>query len=232
MNLKCAVVLLPFIFFGSARGIAQLSWDKNEIDVKLTIDDAQGIARFPFKNSGKYPVQIFNVETSCPCTTAQSDKTLYNPGDSGFITATYGVGFANGIQDEKIKVTTDDKANSPVPLTMKVVLPEVLKLDPPAVSWKVGEVPSPKTILVDVVTEHEINVTTAMCLPKRHQHSVLFNTKLQTLVPHKQYLVTIIPESTASPTEGVISIVTDYPKFQVKRALAIAAIKIPDQAGK
>jgi len=229
MNLKFLSALLPLLFLGAIHAVAQLTWDKTEIDAKPTIDDANAIAVFPFKNSGNYPVTISNVTTSCPCTTGSSDKKTYNPGEAGSVTAIFGIGAVDGILDERITIETDDKANPFASLTMKVFLPPVLKLSPSTVSWDVGDLPTPKSILVDVVADHEINVTEALWIPRSRSHFMRFIPTLQTLVPHQRYRVTISPQSTASPAEEVIAIVTDYPKFQVKRVFATAVVKTPAQ---
>ncbi|MES2780741.1 MAG: DUF1573 domain-containing protein [Bacteroidota bacterium] len=45
--------------------------------------------RFTFKNAGKGPLRIVNVLTTCGCTTSDWTQTAINPGDSGYITATF-----------------------------------------------------------------------------------------------------------------------------------------------
>jgi hypothetical protein len=228
MNIGCRIIFVAGLFLGAIHCDAQLTWDKTEIGVKLGIDDARGVAAFQFRNTGKYPVTISNITTSCPCTTAVADKTSYGPGDSGIVTATYSVATASGLQNELVDIETNDKANPLQRLTMKVLLPEVLKLSPPEVSWKVGEMPLPKTIQVDVVADHELNVTQALFIPRRHQYVRHFGVSLQTIVPHKRYLVKIAPTSTDSAVEDVVTIVTDYPAFQVKRAFGVASVKPAD----
>jgi hypothetical protein len=217
---------------GACNGFAQLSWDTRNVELRPGIDDASAVAKYPFKNTGPYPVAISNITASCPCTTATADKSDYAPGAIGVVTATYGIGAVSGTQTELIDVETNDKANSPVRLTMKVCLPQVLKLTPATVSWKVGEAPEPKTIEVEVVAARELNVTQALFIRRSRRSMGHFMASVQTVVPHRRYLVTVMPASTSEPAEEILTVVTDYPKFQVKREFATASIKADDAAGK
>lgn len=44
---------------------------------------------FTFKNNGKGPLRIVNVLTSCGCTTSDWTQTAVNPGESGYVKATF-----------------------------------------------------------------------------------------------------------------------------------------------
>jgi hypothetical protein len=46
-------------------------------------------ATFKFKNTGKIPLVISNVQASCGCTTPNYSKEPIAPGESGFVMATY-----------------------------------------------------------------------------------------------------------------------------------------------
>lgn len=97
-------MLLTFVFalFLSVAGFAQTSTEQSKPKVaafqwsqpetKDFTKIAQGTpvtATFKFKNTGKIPLVISNVQASCGCTTPDYTKEPIAPGESGFVMATY-----------------------------------------------------------------------------------------------------------------------------------------------
>ena len=65
---------------------------------------------FNFKNDGDQPLEIISVSTSCGCTSAKPEKTLYAPGESGVIPVTFNSDRFSGNITKRVTIATNDKA--------------------------------------------------------------------------------------------------------------------------
>ena len=74
---------------------------------------------FKFKNTGSNPIEIVNVSTSCGCTSAAPEKTVYQPGESGEIPVTFNSGKFNGKITKRVTITTDNEASPKQIVTIK-----------------------------------------------------------------------------------------------------------------
>jgi hypothetical protein len=72
--------------------------------------------KFTFKNTGKTPLLISNVQASCGCTTPDYTKEPIAPGKKGSITATYNAA-AVGQFNKTITVTSN--GGDPIMLTLQ-----------------------------------------------------------------------------------------------------------------
>ncbi len=109
---------LLFIALSSAAH-AQLTWKTKKIDLHPGPNAETAVVHFHFRNTGREPVRITNVTTSCPCTEAVADRTLYRPGESGEITATYMVPMVRDSTGKEIFVTVAGK-KEPVTLELEI----------------------------------------------------------------------------------------------------------------
>ncbi|MBJ6368134.1 DUF1573 domain-containing protein [Snuella sedimenti] len=66
-----------------------LSFETEEIDYGTIQQNANGERTFKFTNTGKAPIVITNVKTSCGCTVPSYAKTPILPGDSSEIKIKY-----------------------------------------------------------------------------------------------------------------------------------------------
>jgi len=81
---------LMFLISATYAGGGSLKFQK-QIHNFGTILEANGNATyiFRFKNTGKGPIRILQILTSCGCTTSDYTKTAINAGDSGFVKAIF-----------------------------------------------------------------------------------------------------------------------------------------------
>jgi hypothetical protein len=75
-----------------------------------------GTCKFNFSNTGKEPLIIKNVKTSCGCTTPNYSKEPVQPNGEGFVTAKYDTKRVGGFQKTLTVIFMDD---SQVSLTIK-----------------------------------------------------------------------------------------------------------------
>ncbi len=73
---------------------------------------------FKFKNTGKEPLILSNVQASCGCTTPTWPKEAIAPGKTAVITATFNSQGRPGVFNKVVTVTSNAKTSS-VALTLK-----------------------------------------------------------------------------------------------------------------
>ena len=102
---------------------------KNEIIERTEVKyDSQELFIFEFKNTGKTPILIQNVQTSCGCTNAAKPEEPIQPGKKGEIAVKYDTKRV-GQFTKTITVTTNVQTE-PIILTIKgTVLPQEVKTD-------------------------------------------------------------------------------------------------------
>ena len=115
---------------------AQLSFEKTEIRVDLEFGDERVSRDFVFTNVGDFPVEILDVRSSCGCTTAAPEQTIYKPGESGKIAAVFEAGQRVGGQRNSIMVRTDHPERSIHSLVFFVDIPRPLTLSHRFLIWQ------------------------------------------------------------------------------------------------
>lgn len=182
---------------------AELSWPQKEVSVKAEASAAVAEARFPFKNTGNNPVNITQVVSSCGCTTVALDKRHYEPGEGGEIVARYTVAEHTGLQKKTVMVTTND-GEKPVELTLAVQIPEVVRITPSFVTWKHGEEPASKQIVLEMMQDVPINDISVQ------SSNSGVKAELETLEKGRKYRITVNPGQT---DQHVFSTLTLRTKF-------------------
>lgn len=128
-----AALLLPVL------ASAALTWDNQQIKLTAKPSDKEVVGLFHFTNSGQTTVTIVHIQPSCGCTTAQLEKRVYAPGESGDIKAVFTIGDRVGEQEKTVFVSTDDSPDKQVPLVLHVTIPELLTYSPRLLMWTVGD---------------------------------------------------------------------------------------------
>jgi hypothetical protein len=154
-NLFICVCLLLIL---TSPVLAQLKWEKRDAELTPKPDQEQVVAEYGFTNSTDHAVTITSTKTSCGCTVVTTDKKIYQPKETGKVTATFKVGDRQGDQIKTIAVSTDDKTESTVLLTMKVHLPEIISIQPKFLIWRQGEETKPKKVIIKIKREEPFNI--------------------------------------------------------------------------
>jgi hypothetical protein len=176
------------------------------------------VAKYRFTNSGKQPVKIENVKTSCGCTTAGLKKTEYAPGESGEIEATFDFGGRTGKQEKGIAVSIAG-APQPTILRLLVDIEEPVKMQPQFVIWKVGDKPNAKIIRLTVADDVPAKVLSV------ESDNPMIKAELTPSENGKSYDVQITPSDTVRPAAATLIIITDYPADNPEVRYAYARIK-------
>jgi hypothetical protein len=203
----------------TASAVAELQWDNPDQNFLAKVTDRTIVAKYRFTNTGKEPVTIEAVRTSCGCTTATLAKKDYSPGESGEIEARFDLGGRVGHQEKAILVTTKEARQKPSVLHLVVEIPETVKVQPELVLWRVGEAADPKTITVTVADGSPAKILAVVADTPTIKVSVAES------LPGKNATITITPNDTARPEGATVMIKTDYPADNPEAHYAYARIK-------
>jgi hypothetical protein len=194
----------------ASQAFAQLSWDTRQLDFHPKPEESVVKGEFPFTNIGKAPITITDVKTSCGCTTAALTKKVYAPGEKGAIATTFTMGDRTGLQQKQVVVRTDYPEEMFIQLTVRVFIPEFLKLEPQIIRWPLNSKNEVRTFKLNAGTEQTIKV-----LGVRSTDDRIF-AKLKTIEPGKKYEVEVSVNGTTEPLRGFVRVETDFPAQKPK----------------
>ena len=200
---------------------ADLQWEKKELEFSPAITDTSLKAEFRFTNTGRKPVVIASVKSSCGCTTAVPDKTTYGPGEQGLITAVFTFGQRSGRQNKQVGVTFKGEPAATM-LSIIAHLPELVKVSPRLVFWRTGDAPEAKTIEVTVEGKAPVRVK------KVTSSDPSVKVALETVEEGRSYKVVVTPQQTAAPVSSLLSIETEVAPRVQQLFSAYAHVKMAD----
>jgi hypothetical protein len=145
-RLLTALVFAALLLAPICRG--ELTWDTQQIELTSKPGDKEAAGLYRFVNTGKSTVTITSVQPGCGCTTAELDKRVYAPGESGTVKAVFSLGDRVGQQEKIIYVATDDTLVNPVSLVLRVMIPELLTYAPRLLMWNEGGELGEQTTLI------------------------------------------------------------------------------------
>lgn len=181
------------------RTDAELTWAKKTVELQADARTTVLEAKFHFTNTGRQPVEVRQIESSCGCTTAELEKRHYETGESGDIVARYTIGNHVGQQSKTVAVFTSDR-EEPTTLTLAVQIPEVLRITPSFVAWKHAEDAKPKTITLEMLQDTPVEDLTVQ------SSNAGISVVLQTLTKGRKYRLDITPAQTAQTAFATLTI--------------------------
>jgi len=111
------IALFSMLSMATFAQSAEMTFTKLEHDYGTINKNDNGNCEFTFKNSGKEPIIITDVRSSCGCTVPAWTKEPVMPGKTGSIKVRYATDRI-GVIDKQITVISN-AANSPVVLKIK-----------------------------------------------------------------------------------------------------------------
>lgn len=88
---------------------AEFKFEEESFDFGTIKEGAQATHEFKFKNTGKEPLLVTNVQPSCGCTTPKWTKEPIKPGEEGSITAVYNSNGRPGAFNKQLTITSNTK---------------------------------------------------------------------------------------------------------------------------
>lgn len=194
-------------------------------ELKAAADVTELVVDFPFTNQTDKPIEIKKFDAECSCMSAgvSGGKLRYEPGESGVIRGKFDMANFFGTVEKQISVwVEDDRENAPsIRLTVKVEIPEVVKLEPKTLSWTIGEEGKPKTVTVTVEGSEPVHVKSVT------NSNAAFRHELKTLEDGKRYEVVITPADTNVAALGIFKITTDCALVRHREKQAYATVRRP-----
>lgn len=218
------LTLLLILACIAPAAFAQLAWKSKEQEVTATLGQKSISAIYVFQNKGQHPVNVLDVKTSCGCTTAKMAKKTYAPGEKGEIEAELTIGEQMGFQEKMITVLTDDPQLPNAVLILKAHLPIILDIQPNAVTWELGDSPSPKSIKLKADPSLPVKVLSVFC------DSMDIDTALKVDKEGQEYTIVVTPSGTKIQARGNILISTDYKQNGKSRNFNAFAAIVPKVA--
>jgi hypothetical protein len=218
MHIRAKIFLvIAFIGAIALRANSELAFEKTELELHPAAGDETAVGHFKYQNKGDKPIAIKSVTTSCGCTAA-SAKNSADPGEKGEVTATFKIGDRIGTQQKAINVVTDDQTHPTTTLMLKVVIPQVLELQPALVYWQPGEAAKPKTIVAKAGKDISIkNIDVSSSSPD-------FVTKVEPGSAAGEFRINIEPKQTNQPAAATLTIKPALPTGKLKVFYASARV--------
>jgi len=206
---------------------SELVFEQTELELHPAAGDETAVGHFSYQNKGDKPIAIKSVTTSCGCTAASAKNTA-DPGEKGEVTATFKIGDRIGMQQKAITVMTDDPTHPTTTLALKVVIPQVLELQPAFVFWQAGEAAKPKTIVAKAGKDVSIKKLDVL------SSSPDFVAKVEPGSAAGEFRINIEPKQTNQATAATLTVNPVLPNGKTKAFYASARIMpqspVPGQA--
>ncbi len=212
--------------FVTSLAAAPLKFEKPLIEVHAGLDTKILTEDFKFTNSGDSTIVIREADAGCSCLSVQvSDgKLSYAPGESGTLRAKFEVGSFQGAVDKEINIwlkgDPDEKPSNSV--TLRVHIPQIIKITPRTIKWKVGSEPVMQVVEIDMDYDKPIQVTSVSSSNSN------FAAKLVTVEDGKKYQVEVTPKTTDTPGLSILRMETDLEikKHRIQQSFAAVSPNI------
>ena len=124
-SLSTDLVTNPKSASGNAEKQAAITFETTEHDFGAVLQGEVVTCSFHFTNTGKAPLLISEVTTSCGCTVGEYSKEPIAPGKTGIIKATYDSKGHHGFQNRYLTVMSNTMpAKTTLRLKAKVQTPD------------------------------------------------------------------------------------------------------------
>ena len=190
---------VTFLYIAGVAEIwaGSLDWEKTTIEVAAKPVDKTVTVNFAFRNTTDHPVEIVKIRTSCGCTVAESAKKTFAPGEKGTVKAVFTTVGRKGKQEKAIVVETSEKGTPDV-LTLRVNLPDTIKVNKEMLSWNISDPLESQAFDVSVIAPGSAKVVAASPL------GADFQADLKVIKGGEKYQVIVTPVMTDRPVQGTI----------------------------
>lgn len=127
---------------------SRIEFDHVEENFGTIMDNEVQKTAFHFTNTGRDPLIIGEVKSTCGCTVPDIVKKVYQPGESGEIKVEYNPHNKRGHDSRSITVQTNDASQQSVKLTIKAHVKQLLILDPTMLQF--GQVDKQKSKTMEI----------------------------------------------------------------------------------
>jgi len=209
---------------------AEMVFDSKLVELKIGVDEQTVTAEFPFEIKGK-DTEIKDYDAPCSCLKAKifplrndrSTKMKWKVGETGKVIGKFSLGNFKGTVDKAIVLNfLNGEASSK--LTVRVNIPELLKIDPPTQQWSLGGGVESKTFKITV------NHTEPIHILEHSGTSEDFPYELKKIKDGWEYEVVVTPAQDKTPAMGMIRLHTDSKSKRFQRNQIFAVMRTPRPA--
>ncbi len=214
------IFLSAWIALATSLAAAGLKFDESLIEVDAPIDSKTVTKDFKFTNTSDADVVIREADAGCSCLAVKvaGGKLAYAPGESGTLRATFELGSFQGTVDKPINIwlKTDPDEKPSHTVTLRVHIPEMIKLSPRTLKWDMNSEPAMQVMEIEMDYEKPIHVESVT------SSNPDFEAKLVTVEEGKKYKVEVTPKRTDVPSLAVLRIETDMDvqKYRIQQFFA------------
>lgn len=186
--------------------MAQLTFEKTEIEIIAKPDQESITVDFAFSNKTDQAIQIQDCKPQCSCLAAETTTMLVPVGGSGTIRATLDAKNLVGTVSKSVEIHYQGIEQAQL-ITIKAVLPEIIKPDTRTLQWTFEEARKAKTIRLTIDQAYPTKILTATPVNNT------FTAELRTIEEKKSYEITVTPplEQNTAAVLSIIKIQTDSP---------------------
>ncbi|MEI7929426.1 MAG: DUF1573 domain-containing protein [Verrucomicrobiales bacterium] len=219
---------LTFLLWASLAPLlpaAGLTFPETVKEINAPADATFITMDFPFANKSDKSVVIKRYDAGCSCVSAgvESGKLIYQPGESGVIRTQFNMSEFSGDVEKPVYVFLEGDTDQvpSVVLTLKVHIPEVVKIATKTLKWEVGAPPTPQTIRMTVEGDDKVNIVAVTGSNSNFLH------ELKVLEAGRSYELIVTPKDTSVSGLGVFRIETDCKIERHKFKQTFASIRRP-----
>lgn len=212
------IAIIVFLLIAICNNsLAQIRFDTTLFEKSVSSDsDSLLPFYFKFQNSGKNPIKLTKLETSCSCAVAKLEKEIYYPNETGEINGVFNIAGRNGLEEKEIVVYTDDITQSKIKLLLKIKIFDPIEIKPRLLYWEKNRAALPKNIILTITDPHW-NVESIVCEKDKFT--------LRQTGEKGRYIIEVKPVSTKANLRDIIKIELKNDTLKKKTFLIHALIK-------
>lgn len=191
-----------FLLF-SVFSYANLKFEQNVISANLPVKTANFEFSFRFKNEGKTPITIIDIQTSCGCTVAKSDKKTYLPNENGEIKGMFSVGDRKGVQNKTIVLLTNNLGQSQIQLDLNLKIAQAIESSSNIIFWKIGKQFKEKEIKISIDSQYDFS----RLVYDKNKFHIVSNANQNQKTANNEITLTVKPLDIKTPIRDTLKVV-------------------------
>ena len=203
MKSKILNIVLVVFFMVAGYSRAALSFKEKTIKTELSNGEKTYSFSFSFKNTGKDPIKVEKIDSSCSCTILKLKKKIYKPGESNLLKGVFHTRNLIGKRDTFILVTTSNMVSGikkTIELKLTIIVPQILESNPSMLVWRINTPLTEKKIVMKLSKKHSV------LLGKPHINSTLFSTRIEKGKNKFEKYLFVKPLSTQKSADSIIKL--------------------------
>lgn len=230
--MKFPRIFVASFFLAVASAAAEMVFETKLVEITLEPGQEIVTGHFPFEIKNG-PATIVTYDAKCSCLAARveplnpdrSAKLQWAEGETGRIMARFDSSKFMGTVEKAIEVNLEGEKD-PVILTIRIHVPELIKMEPSSLRWDKGGPAVEKVMKITINHDKPIRI-----IKNQGNNDKIFPYKLVTIKEGWEYEIRVTPTDTSQSGMGLISLITDseVPKFKRANAYAVVrpAVSIP-----